>query len=49
MTDTIDLTKTAANSHGTLPLNASVQNAMNNYILSLETKLQAVSKYVSSS
>ena len=49
MADTLDLTKAAANGHRTLPLNAAVQNAMYDCILSLETKLQALNTYVSSS
>ena len=49
MADTIDLTKAAAKRCRTLPLNAAVQNAVNDYVYSLETKLQALNKYVSSS
>lgn len=50
MVDSIDLAKATANGHHrTLPPNAAVQNAMNDYILSLETKLKALNKIVSSS
>ncbi|KAJ5219199.1 uncharacterized protein N7498_001298 [Penicillium cinerascens] len=46
MADPVDLTKTAINSHRTLPPNAKVQNAIHEYILSLETELRALNKYI---
>lgn len=47
--DSIDLAEVIANCHQALPLNADVQDAMNDYILSLDTNLRALNKYVSTS
>ena len=49
MADCIDLAKATVNGHRTLPPDAAVQNAMKGYILSLEAKLKALNKNVSSS
>ncbi|KAF7537547.1 hypothetical protein G7Z17_g12825 [Cylindrodendrum hubeiense] len=46
MADSVDMAKTATNSHQTLPSNTAVQKAIHDYTLNHETKLKALNKYI---